>query len=364
VDTFEVPWDAEPHTKAKHALYQEYFSKWFPIMMRGFRGDITYAEGFAGPGVYKDGAPGSPVIALESIVKDPSLRTLGLKARLLFVDRDARCTSLLRERLTAAAEPVPLEALSSYGITVDIETGDCVPTLERMLTNHKAWGRPMLVVLDTWGGSVPLDLVRKVGKNKNSEVLITIQPQYFSRFAGVDDIEHGDRVFGGKGWREVRKVPSKEKSRWLLQQYRETIRGAGFDYVLDFELIDTRGQALYLVFGTTHERGLEKMKEAMWDVDDVAGVGYRDPRDPNQQTLTIEFEPNTAPLRRLLRSHLGELGSNGASVMELRQFALYRTVYKMSQVKPVLDAMLDAGEIESNGAGKRLAFADRVRTRT
>lgn len=71
MSTHPVPWDASPHTKAKHALYDHYLRKWMPIMVRGFRGNITYAEGFSGPGVYIDGSPGSPVIALRSLVEDP-----------------------------------------------------------------------------------------------------------------------------------------------------------------------------------------------------------------------------------------------------------------------------------------------------
>lgn len=356
MDSNSIPWEADPHTKAKHELYRRYFGKWFPIMMRGWHGDVTYAEGFAGPGVYADGAPGSPVIALNSIIGDSSLRTTAHKMRLLFVDHNPTCTELLRERLTRAAQPVALKDLPQHGITVDVKTGECVPALEELLTEHHAWGRPMLIILDTWGGSVPLELVRRVAENSNSEVLITIGPQYFSRFAGVNEIRHGDAVFGSSRWREVMNKPSDEKAVWLLQHYRDIIQDVGFGHVLDFELIDTRGQSLYLVFATTHERGLEKMKEAMWEVDDVSGVGYRDPRDPGQQILQIELEPNTNPLRRLIIDHLRGLPHGRASVSDLRSFALFRTVYKAGQVMPILRDMIDRGDLVSDKPGQRFGY--------
>lgn len=356
-----VPWDAEPHTKMKHELYEKYLNRWMPIMARGWGGDVTYAEGFSGPGVYTDGAPGSPVIALRAILDDPKLRTTSREMRLLFVDHDRRCTTLLSERLTLAAAPVALQDLPKYGITVAIETGECVPTLEQLLTAHTAWGRPMLVVLDTWGSAVPLDLVRRVAENGNSEVIITILPQYFSRFAEVDDLTQGDEVFGGKGWRQVAEQPSETKARWLLQRYRETIRGAGFNYVVDFELIDLRGKSLYLVFGTTHVRGLQKMKEAMWDVDSVSGAGYRDPRDPDQQTLEIEFEPNTEPLKRLITERLRTAGRQWISVRELRDFALYRTVFKASQVKPLLETMAANNQLKSDRPDGTVSYQGAVR---
>lgn len=45
-----ITWDAEPHTLVKHQVYERYLGKWMPIMIQGWKGDITYAEGFAGPG--------------------------------------------------------------------------------------------------------------------------------------------------------------------------------------------------------------------------------------------------------------------------------------------------------------------------
>ncbi|WP_280316315.1 three-Cys-motif partner protein TcmP [Nocardia wallacei] len=347
-----VPWPIEPHTRAKHALYRQYLSKWFPIMASGWGGNVTYAEGFAGPGVYKDGSPGSPVIALRVLLDNERLRTHYHRMRLLFVDHDARCIEMLPRQLERAAEPVPLDRLSRYGIDIDIRRGDCDPTLEQLLTERRAWDRPMLVVLDTWGGAVPIALVQRVAKNVSSEVLITIQPQYFARFAEVDSIEHGDEVFGGTDWRRVHKLPSDHKARWLLQHYRDVIRNSGFAFVLDFELIDTRGHALYLVFGTTHVRGLEKMKEAMWEVDDISGVGYRDPRDPDQQTLEIVIEPNVEPLKRLLVDELRRKGAQGETVHRLRRFALLRTVFKASQVLPALRALEEAGLIETVEQGE------------
>ena len=219
----------------------------------------------------------------------------------------------------------------------------------------------MLVVLDTWGGGVSYDLICKVAENPNSEVIITLQPQYFSRFASVANINHGDEVFGDATWREVVGQPSARKERWLLELYRATVRKAGFTHVLDFELIDARGQALYLVFGTTHEKGLEKMKEAMWEVDAVRGIGYRDPRDPNQETLDVQVEPHTAPLQRLLVAHLESLPTRACTIVQLRRFALHRTVFKESQVMPVVRQMFEAGQLTRlSSSPSRLRFTDTV----
>ncbi|MFW0797808.1 three-Cys-motif partner protein TcmP [Gordonia sp. CPCC 205515] len=360
-----VPWAADQHTKAKHAVYAQYLDKWMPIMVNGWEADITYAEGFSGPGIYLDGSPGSPVIAIKALVAKSEIRTKVKNGgiRFVFIDHDQRCIDMLPNELKKATEPVPLEDLSAHGVHVSVEKGECEPDLQRVLTREQAWGRPILAVLDTWGGAISFDLVRRLADNPGSEVIITMQPQYFARFASVDSIEHGDRVFGDTNWRAVATQPRENKDRWLLQQYRRTIQKAGFQYVLDFELIDKRGQSLFLVFGTTHEKGLTKMKEAMWEVDDVAGVGYRDPRDPNQEALAIEFEPNTAPLKRLIIDHLRTIPDNQSSIAKLRKFALHNTVYKESQAASVVREMVADGQlIRANGRShdSRLSFTDIV----
>ena len=346
-DKNEVPWEASPHTKAKHALYEQYLRKWMPIMVRGWGANITYAEGFAGPGIYLDGSPGSPVLAVRTLVSDPQIRTKVRRGgiRFVFVDRDQRCIDILEPELAKATRPVALADLPDHGIHLVVERGDCEPDLPRLLTQESAWNRPILAVLDTWGGSVSFELVKRIADNPSSEVIITMQPQYFSRFASVDEDGHGDRVFGTSAWRDVVRQPSEFKDRWLLQRYRDTIKAAGFGFVLDFELIDRRGQSLFLVFGTTHRKGLIKMKEAMWEVDDVAGVGYRDPRDPNQEALPIEVEPNTAPLKRLILDRLRALPERRTAIHRLRAFALYRTVYKESQAMAVVREMVGDGQL-------------------
>ena len=362
-----VIWPAVPHTLAKHRVYRQYLSKWMPIMIQSWKGDVTYAEGFAGPGVYANGEPGSPVIALRTLIEDPRLRTRARDVRFLFVEQHSTRAKRLLQELEKAALPVALGDLSRYGIDLDVAAGDYDPTLVDLLTRHNAWGRPMLVVLDTFGGSVKLDLVRRIASNPSSEVIITFEPQYFARFAGTDKVQHGDTVFGDPAWRQVADLADSVKAEWMVAKYRSVLQDVGFSFVLTFELVNTRGQSLFLIFGTTHVRGLQKMKEAMWEVDPIHGVQYRDPADPDQQLLDIELEPVTAPLRRELLQYLGDQPERAASVSDLRRFALYRTVYKESQVKPVLDQLVDerlaTGDAHDGrvrlGGSVRLTAADR-----
>lgn len=59
-----ILWSIEPHSKAKHEILKKYLQRWFPILGR-YHGRIVYIDGFCGPGRYKGGEEGSPLIALK-----------------------------------------------------------------------------------------------------------------------------------------------------------------------------------------------------------------------------------------------------------------------------------------------------------
>src|SRR5438067_10017963 len=58
-------WPIEPHTSAKHQILRKYLDAWLPIL-GAYNKRIVYVDGFAGPGRYTGGEPGSPIVALEA----------------------------------------------------------------------------------------------------------------------------------------------------------------------------------------------------------------------------------------------------------------------------------------------------------
>jgi len=62
--TEPVTWKREEHTAAKHELLRAFFVKWVSVHSGYFTqtggGLVRNYDGFAGPGVYADGEPGSP----------------------------------------------------------------------------------------------------------------------------------------------------------------------------------------------------------------------------------------------------------------------------------------------------------------
>jgi hypothetical protein len=134
--------------------------------------------------------------------------------------------------------------------------------------------------------------------------------------------------------------------------HRDALRAAGFPLVSDVELVSDDAVRL-VAFATSSGKSLDAFKDAMWAVDEYAGVRYRDPRDPEGHLIDISLRPHPGPLRRELLAHLGAVGE--ASVTDLRQFTVSETVYRAADTNQVVATLLKAGQVTRTPEGGRLS---------
>jgi three-Cys-motif partner protein len=349
----EVLWDADPHTLAKHRLLENYLAAWLPTLLQGgYRGVI-----FAGPGIYKGGEPGSPVIALRTFLGQQGLLAAGRSVDMVLVEQNGRRLAELHRQMDqtlAAAAGAPVS------ISIEYVPGDEAKVLLPALERISAMRRPVFAFLDSYGGpDVPLDLARRIGAAPASEVLVTFGTSFFIRFCEVEGHQaEGDQVFGGRQWRQVARLAPREKKPFLVTTYRESLRQAGFTYVVSFEMLDEQGHDLHLVFGTTHRAGLEKMKNAMWTVDPAGGVRFRDPTDPDQGVFDFTVDPDLGPLSRSL---LAELDHRPMTLAQLKDHALVETVYRAPHARTVMQRLLKQGVVQRDPVGGHLSDATVIR---
>jgi hypothetical protein len=129
---------------------------------------------------------------------------------------------------------------------------------------------------------------------------------------------------------------------------------AGFTLTAGVELTDgNSGDECLISFATGRATSLEAFKNALWAVDEYAGVRYRDPHDPDAHPLDISLDPHPGPLRRELLAHLAEAGPR--TVTELRHFVLTETAYRASDATRVITALLRAGTVTSDAPHGRLS---------
>lgn len=89
-------WKKEEQTEGKHLVLEYYLDGWFQILGSSHN-RILYIDGFAGPGEYSDGEPGSPLIALECIRKHKTQHRLRhVEIICLFMESDIKHANHLK----------------------------------------------------------------------------------------------------------------------------------------------------------------------------------------------------------------------------------------------------------------------------
>lgn len=317
-------------------MLRRYLDAWCPIIASRWTGTgATFIDAFAGPGEYDDGGDGSPVIALRSasrseVTKHPT------DMRLVFIESHrGRYEHLVRRIATLGPQKSHTKVHLVYGPCGEV----MLPAIHKV----GADAGPLFVNFDGWGADTPYYLVTAVGARPSSEVLITFQAQFFYRFADLEQIDTGDRFFGGTAWREVRDQPASAKRRFLVEHYLRRLNDAGFPYTLTFEMLDEGGHSLFLVFGTSNDLGLSRMKDAMWTIDKVRGERFQDPRDINQGTFDIADSPDLGLLQQQI---LARLEGGPRTMEELKRFALLETVFKETHVKPAVTSLRERGQVD------------------
>jgi hypothetical protein len=113
----------------------------------------------------------------------------------------------------------------------------------------------------------------------------------------------------------------------------------GWPLFTEVELATGEEAGEVLAFGTTSGKSLEGFKDALWAVDEFAGVRYRDPGDPDRHLIDISLTPHPGPLRRELLAHLAAAGPS--TVTELKTFALTETIYRAADAVRLLHTLVD-----------------------
>lgn len=295
----------------------------------------------------QDGEPESPIIALNTFLKQRG-HLRGCDANVVLIEEDPRRLERLQQEVRVTlneAAPIP------PALKVHQERGDHVNLLVPILEELGAMHAPVFTFLDSFGGpDVPLETARAIAAAPAGEVLVTFGTSYLIRFENVEDHrEQGDKVFGNTAWQDVNDLPSDQKKPFLVDSYRQSLNSAGFTDVISSEMLDDAGHDLHLVFGTKGRRGLEVMKDVMWKIDPAQGVRFRDPRDPDQIGFDFALGPDFGLLRKAL---LGQVADGECTLAQLRDYALFETVYRPQHVGTLVRQLLKDGHLQRASSGQ------------
>jgi three-Cys-motif partner protein len=334
----ETLWPMERTTAAKHQILRRYLDAWVAILGGGrFANDhLVLIDAFAGPGRYSTGELGSPLLMINAYLEHSGAITA--TPHFYFIEENAARVAHLNEELAAANLPASLTVEVIEG-TFDEE----FPALVARLTREFGGLPPTFAFIDPFGASdLPVAMTTPLLDVPRCEVLVYFPVSFLARFGEQPEfVPTMDSVFNGASWREAFAdgVDFDTRQRMLLDLFMNELRRR-VPYVRAFEITPTQekgGNTYYLVFGTANaDQGLRKMKDAMWSVDPIGGVSFRDSTLADHPVL-FEETPDFAELERLLREHFGD---TWFAIEQAEQFTLLETAFrdnghlKLTTLKP------------------------------
>jgi three-Cys-motif partner protein len=290
-------WEIEPHTLAKHEILRRYLGAWFPILST-YNQRVVYIDGFCGPGRYKGGEVGSPIIALDEAMKH-SERLRNNKLTFLFMDERGDRIAHLKSELGLVSLP--------GNCTVRVITGNFEDEFRSLLDTIENKGlqiAPTFAFIDPFGfKGLPFELVHKLLKKPKTEVFVNVMIDSINRFLDGPDKKTKQHIVDLFGTSEALEVAKDKVDRIValrLLYQRQLSKCAKF--VRYFEMRNAQNRTTYyLFFATNHPLGHLKMKEAFWKVDPSSGFRFSDATDPDQLVL---FEIDESPkLAKELHHH-------------------------------------------------------------
>jgi three-Cys-motif partner protein len=350
-------WDIDPHTGVKHSILRRYLQAFFPKLAWAKR--IVFIDGFAGPGRYSGGEPGSPIIALDAVVQHRHDMS-DCEFVFVFIEADEERLQSLSEILSAREDP--------ENVKVALRHGEFADEIEFVLDSLGGANlAPTFVMVDPFGvKGLPLATLARIASHPRTELLVSFMYESMARFLVTEEFaRHLDLLFGTAPWRNAIELQGAEKKVFLRDLYSSQLRAIGMEYVRSFELRDSGNRTEYfLTFGTHNRHGLRAMKDAMWKVDGAGGYEFSDfTQSPAQPTL-FAAEPDYDQLRQLIvRRFAGQTVETSA----IDDFVLIDTPFREPHGKAILRELQREGAIAVDrpigrnrsywGPGTRITFA-------
>ncbi len=304
---------------------------------------IVFIDGFAGPGEYAGGEPGSPIIALRALKEHAARSRFTAEVKFVFVEMDPERVRHLECLVAVEKEDLPpnCDTLVVQG-RFDATMTELLDGIER----NMGMLAPCFLMVDPFGVSdTPMSVIRRVLRHPKSEVYISFMYEAINRFRNTPEFApHLDELFDCPDWREGIDIDdSRERKAFFFGLYRRQLKEAGAKYVLHFELYQG-GRLVYAIFfGTKNLLGSDRMKQAIWKVAPFGDYAFRGARTP-QLALRLEAVDLSVLAEELVAEFQGAEWVGMKALWEFTQSD--RTDHHSGHLKRALAYLENGGRLE------------------
>jgi len=298
--------ESRQQSRIKSRIVAKYFWAWAHVIasaMKGRGNRIAYMDLFAGPGKYNDDTPSTPVIVLQTAIKDPRLREMLVT---VFNDKKLEFATSLQKTIDA----IPgIETLKYKPLVQNEEVGQKI-----VESFQKTKLIPTLLFVDPWGyKGLSVTLISSVLQNWGCDCVFFFN--YNRINAGLNNEmvrEHMNDLFGAKRADAIRKkltgLQPDERETLIVSELSMALRECGIAYVLPFTFKSEEGTRTthHLIFASKHFKGYEIMKgimakESSEQEQGVALFAYFAASEKHQ--MLFEFVRPLSDLEEMLLTH-------------------------------------------------------------
>ena len=348
----DVLWNCEPKTKAKLEIISTYLGAWFGILAsKGFK-HVIYIDGFCGPGEYKSGEEGSPVIAAR-LASATAQKNAGFTATLIFIDKDQKALTHLKT-IQAIKKQHP-------NVQIEIMQGEFTAKVEEIASYLKKYpGSPTFSFIDPFGfGQSPLEKIKLLMHNEHSEVFINFWCGYMNRFKEHENEEITAKIKAMISVGELDNIiKASDSIDAFCSAFERQLMGIG-KYTLKFMMRDEkniRDNAFF--FCGRNPKGFEKIKQAMWKIDPEGGNSFSSHREAKQvpgQGSLFDNSPQTNRLSKLLLEKFSKI--ENVLVSEIFTWVIQDTdIFLSAHARTEFESLLEKGKItytDPQGSGRK-----------
>jgi three-Cys-motif partner protein len=324
--------DLPPHTAAKHSLLRAYLGAWFPIMAK-YNGRVLYYDAFAGPGEYKDGDPGSPMIALHTLIDHDAFAAMGqTEFFFLFNEQDAGCAehlaglvAELRESRKPWPANVKVDITSTTFIDLTTEILDDLDSRNLQLAPTFAFVDPVGVK------ATPMSVLRRLTDYPKGELLVYFAHDFVTRFRAAGNVDQAlTDLFGTEEYKDTPLLLEAQRSQYIHDLYKRQLHDVcKFPYIQSFSMYDKRGKRPYDLFYCTREPlGLDRMKQAMWKLAPSGDFSFRD-RFAGMEVIFGDTVDTETLRTELLRQFAGQ----AVTIETITDYVIASTPFASNHVK-------------------------------
>jgi three-Cys-motif partner protein len=336
----DVLWPRSRHTEAKHQLLIGYLDAWIGIL-GSWAEHVLLVDGFAGPGEYSDNEPGSPTLMLDAFLRRKDRAKLKPVFHFLFIEQNP-------ERYEHLSALIAKRTLVPGKTDVDVVCGDFAavfPSKLDAIRSRLGDVPPTFAFIDPFGaGDDAAPLASNLVSLPRCEALVYVPITHLARFVDSPDMETTlDRLYDGPTWRPACAFGDVQTRKQMLQDAFIARLKASCRYVRPFEIVPEVGKNSYvLFFGTNHEMGLRRMKDAMWKIDPAGGAVFRDSSTVDHPVL-FETKPDLTRLEVELSLRFAK---DPFGIETAAHFTLTETAFRDNgHLKPALKAAEAEGRI-------------------